>query len=119
MVADIIGAGDRWIPEEEYKLIEASVPILCVDVLLLSTSTPPMIGLIQRDTYNGGRGWCLVGGAVLRDEPLAAAVERHVQATLGSEIFLQPSTLQLPRLSNTSRTLNSASFTIHANMSLP
>jgi len=54
-----------------------------------------MIGLIQRGTYKAGRGWCLVGGAVLRDEPLVAAVRRHVQATLGSGMVLQPSTLQL------------------------
>lgn len=92
---DIVGAGDRWIPNEEYEHIQARVPILCVDVLLLSTSTPPLIGLIQRDTYDAGRGWCLIGGAVLRDEPLTAAAQRHVQATLGSGLVLQPSTLQL------------------------
>jgi ADP-ribose pyrophosphatase YjhB (NUDIX family) len=95
MGADIVGAGDRWIPEDEYERILTRVPILCVDVLLLSTSTPPLIGLIQRDTCNAGRGWCLIGGAVLRDEPLTAAAKRHVQATLGSEMILQPSTLQL------------------------
>jgi ADP-ribose pyrophosphatase YjhB (NUDIX family) len=92
---DVVGAGDRWIPDEEYALIQARVPILCVDLLLLSTSTPPRIGLVHRVTHDGGQGWCLVGGAVLRDEPLTAAAKRHLQATLGGEIVLQPSTLQL------------------------
>lgn len=95
MAADIIGAGDRWIPKAEYERIQARVPILCVDVLLLSINTPPLIGLIWRDTYDGKRGWCLIGGAVLRDEPLAAAAKRHVQAALGSGIIFQPSSLQL------------------------
>jgi ADP-ribose pyrophosphatase YjhB (NUDIX family) len=92
---DIVGAGDRWIPNEEYAHIRARVPILCVDVLLLSISTPPRIGLVHRDTYDGERGWCLVGGAVLRDESLTAAAKRHVQATLGGGMSLQTSTLQL------------------------
>jgi ADP-ribose pyrophosphatase YjhB (NUDIX family) len=95
MIADSMGASDRWIPEQEYKRIKSRVPILCVDVLLLSIDTPPMIGLIQRDTYDAGRGWCLVGGAVLRDEPLAVAVKRHVEASLGGGTVLRPSTLQL------------------------
>jgi hypothetical protein len=36
-----------------------------------------------------------MGGAVLRDEPLTAAAARPLRATLGGEMRLQPSTLQL------------------------
>ncbi|BCB75532.1 NUDIX hydrolase family protein [Phytohabitans flavus] len=84
-MTDIIGAGDRWIPADEYERILARVPISCVDLLPLSTDATPRVGLILRETP-GGRGWCLVGGAVLRDEPLAAAVARHLAATLGTQM---------------------------------
>jgi len=96
MVAnDPIGAGRRWIPESEYEYIRANVPIACVDFIPLSHDWPPMIGLIRRETYRGGQGWCLVGGAVLRDEPLLAAVERHVNATLGDDVHVDTATLHL------------------------
>ena len=95
VINDPVGAGDRWIPEAEYELIRARVPILCVDFIPLSLDQPPMIGLIRRETYDDRQGWCLVGGAVLRDEPLLTAVERHLHATLGDEIQLDSGTLRL------------------------
>jgi ADP-ribose pyrophosphatase YjhB (NUDIX family) len=96
MSEDRIGSGDRWIPEDEYLAIARRVPILCVDVLPVRTKPDPAIGLIFRETYDdGGRGWCLVGGAVLHNEPLRDAVQRHVSTTLGEEVFLQESTLVL------------------------
>jgi ADP-ribose pyrophosphatase YjhB (NUDIX family) len=91
---DVIGAGARWIPEPEYRRILERVPILCVDVLLLDATATGRIGLISRATPDG-YGWCLVGGAALRDEPLAHAVERHVAATLGPEVRIIPDTLVL------------------------
>jgi ADP-ribose pyrophosphatase YjhB (NUDIX family) len=92
---DIIGAGNRWIPEEKYEFIKASVPIVCVDVLLSPHDDPKRIGLIRRATYNDGFGWCLIGGAVLRNEPLFDAVDRHVQATLGGNMRVVRSTMRL------------------------
>ena len=92
---DIIGAGSRWIPEEKYEFIRASVPIVCVDVLLSPHGDPKRIGLIRRATYNGGFGWCLIGGAVLRNEPLFDAVNRHVQATLVGKMTIVRSTMHL------------------------
>ncbi|BCB90652.1 DUF4916 domain-containing protein [Phytohabitans suffuscus] len=84
-MTDIVGAGDRWIPAEEYARILARVPIACVDLLPLSAGPRPRVGLIHRDTP-AGPGWCLVGGAVLRNETLAAAVGRHLVATLGAGV---------------------------------
>ena len=92
---DLIAAGDRWIPQAEYDLILARVPIVCVDLIPLSGDQPPKIGLIERETYEGGRGWCLVGGAVLRNEPLTEAVGRHLHATLGDDVAVDPETLHL------------------------
>ena len=74
-----------WIPAAEYDLIQAKVPILCVDLLPLDRCTRK-VGLIRRETYDGGEGWCMIGGAVRRKECLAAALKRHVLSTLGKQV---------------------------------
>lgn len=91
---DHTNAGDRWIPEAEYQFICSMVPIVCVDILPLIGDTG-LFGLIERNTYNGGIGLTLVGGAVLLDEPLPEAVTRHVQATLGENSILLSESLHL------------------------
>jgi ADP-ribose pyrophosphatase YjhB (NUDIX family) len=94
MDQDVTRSGDRWIPEDEYRAITSRVPILCVDVMPVTQVPSPAIGLILRETYAGGRGWCLVGGAVLHNEPLSEAIHRHVSSTLGGEASVRSSTLQ-------------------------
>ncbi len=71
------------------------MPILCVDTLLSPKSDPRQVALVRRTTYQGDEGWCLVGGRVLRNEHLPAAVERHVAATLGPAVRVDRSTLEL------------------------
>ncbi len=87
-------ADDRWISDADYAFICSNVPILCVDLLPVLAGTN-RFGLIERDTYDGGRGLNLVGGRVLLDEPLTAAVERHVRATLGPAAELRLDSLSL------------------------
>jgi ADP-ribose pyrophosphatase YjhB (NUDIX family) len=95
MEHDVVGAGERLLPAEDYELIMASVPILCVDVLLSPSGNPRRVALVRRATYADGEGWCLIGGRVLRNEHLLAAVERHVAATLGPVVRVDRSTLEL------------------------
>lgn len=95
MSRDVVMAGSRWIPENEYAFIRSRVPIVCVDILLRRQDNPLEIGLIHRETYAGRLGWCLVGGSVLRDEPLFAALKRHVLATLGDNIQIDRKTVEL------------------------
>ena len=92
---DTVGAGERWIPEELYKEIASRVPILCVDLLPLRVGNRLEVGLIRRQTPNGGEGLCLVGGAVLRNESIDDAVHRHVKFTLGEGFRVVPHTLSL------------------------
>jgi ADP-ribose pyrophosphatase YjhB (NUDIX family) len=92
---DVVRAGDQWIPEVDYELIRAAMPIVCVDVLLSPNGDPRQVALIRRATYNGEVAWCLIGGRVLRNEPPSAAVERHVAATLGTSVQVDRSTLEL------------------------
>jgi ADP-ribose pyrophosphatase YjhB (NUDIX family) len=92
---DIVGAGDRWIPDEEYRMIRDRVPIVCVDLLPMTNESTPRVGLISRQTYNHRQGWCLIGGAVLIDESLDNAVARHLKATLGISMSIVPGTLRM------------------------
>jgi ADP-ribose pyrophosphatase YjhB (NUDIX family) len=91
---DLIGARDQWLPQEQYDFIVAHVPILCVDLIPLSDDEQPRIGLIERATPDDGTGWCLVGGRVIHDEPLEAAVGRHLRVTLGDDIHVDLATLR-------------------------
>jgi ADP-ribose pyrophosphatase YjhB (NUDIX family) len=93
MEQDVVGAGDQWMPDEDYEFIQARVPILCVDVLLSPNDDPRRVGLIRRAAPDGD-AWCLIGGRVLRNERLAAAVERHVAVTLGAGVHVDRSTLE-------------------------
>lgn len=89
---DVAGAGDRWIPEPQYQEICSLVPIVCVDLLPLLPDGASF-GLIERDTYDGGRGLNLVGGSVLLDETLVEACQRHVRTTLGPDACLMLDTV--------------------------
>jgi ADP-ribose pyrophosphatase YjhB (NUDIX family) len=75
-----------WIPQAEYDLIQKRVPILCVDLLPLDRGTHQGVGLIRRETYDGNEGWCMIGGAVKRNEGLLSALGRHVRSTLGDRV---------------------------------
>lgn len=81
-----------WLSAEDYELIQNSIPIACVDIAPLRPDKQggiEAIGLIFRDTPHQGRRWCLVGGRVLRNETLAAAVSRQLRQTLGDGIRFQ------------------------------
>jgi ADP-ribose pyrophosphatase YjhB (NUDIX family) len=93
MEQDIVGAGDQWLSDEEYKFVQDHVPIVCVDVLLSPVGDPRRVALIRRAAPEGD-AWCLIGGRVLRNEPLADAVDRHVAVTLGPGVRVNRSTLQ-------------------------
>lgn len=78
-----------WLSDDDYRRVQRSVPIACVDIAPLRLSTGgaiESIGLILRDTPHQGRRWCLVGGRILRDESLVAAAGRHLRQTLGDGV---------------------------------
>jgi ADP-ribose pyrophosphatase YjhB (NUDIX family) len=93
MEQDIVGAGEQWMSEKEYKFIQDHVPILCVDVLLSPVGDPRQVALIRRAAPEGN-AWCLIGGRVLRNEHLPDAVDRHVTVTLGPGVRVDRSTLE-------------------------
>lgn len=95
MVESHMGTGKGYLSDDEWRLITASVPISCVDILparIDHWGRISAIGLIRRDSP-WGEVWCHVGGRVLLDETLTEAASRHFLQTLsGAEAdFLEGS----------------------------
>jgi ADP-ribose pyrophosphatase YjhB (NUDIX family) len=85
-----------WLSAADWKLIQTSIPVVCVDVLPVRFSPSPQedpraVGLILRKTTQG-RKWCLIGGRLLYGELLSEAIRRQVREALGRrvEIYIRP-----------------------------
>ena len=80
-----------WLSAEDWRKVQASVPIACVDVLPVRPAKGTdaaarrfdSVGLILRDTPHQGRRWCLIGGRMFRNESFPQAVSRQLRETLG------------------------------------
>ena len=68
------------IPEADYELIKAQVPILCVDVVLRRNQ---QYLLVQRAEEPLKGEWWVVGGRVERGECILAAAQRKVYEEVG------------------------------------
>lgn len=74
-----------FLPADTYRLIEESMPIACVDfVLVRERNGHRELGLILRDSPHG-RVWCHLGGRIQRGETIAGAIRRHSRETIGIE----------------------------------
>jgi ADP-ribose pyrophosphatase YjhB (NUDIX family) len=79
-----------WLSDAHWKLIQKSVPIVCVDLLPIRVSrrapySVEAVGLILRDTPHQGQRWCLIGGRMLYRESVQDAISRQITETLGSQ----------------------------------
>jgi ADP-ribose pyrophosphatase YjhB (NUDIX family) len=80
-----------WLSDEAYRQARETVPIACVDVLpWRDTPAGRKIGLITRMGERGQPALSLVGGRVLRNETLEAALARHLSETLGTGVSWDP-----------------------------
>ncbi|CAL4860786.1 DUF4916 domain-containing protein [Microbacterium sp. MM2322] len=71
-----------FLPDDTYALIEASVPLLCVDfVPVRAGDAGRQVGLILRHSPFGDV-WCHLGGRVQRGETIVQALRRHAEDTL-------------------------------------
>ncbi len=82
------GTQRGWLPLSRWKLVQQSVPIVCVDLMPIRICSNggdeiEEVGLIFRDTPHQGRRWCLVGGRLLYGESVHQAICRQVRETLG------------------------------------
>lgn len=78
-----------FLPDDLYAEIERSMPIACVDFVLVSPDAEDdRVGLILRDSPFG-RVWCHLGGRIRRGETLADALRRHSLETAGVDLLLE------------------------------
>ena len=79
-----------WLSRADWRFIQGSIPVTCVDVLparfsLGSRHVLREVGLVLRETPHG-RKWCLIGGRLMYREPLCEAVRRQMTEALGRQI---------------------------------
>jgi len=72
-----------FLPADTYRLIEQSMPIACVDfVIVRERDGCRELGLIRRHSPFG-EVWCHLGGRIQRGETIADAIRRHSSETIG------------------------------------
>ncbi len=76
-----------WLSDQAWQAVQQKLPICCVDVLLTKRARSGIsaVGLIHRHTPHQGCRWCLIGGRLLLNESLKAAIARQVRETLGAQ----------------------------------
>lgn len=79
-----------YLPADVYRLVEESMPVACVDfVLVRQHEGRREAGLILRDSPHG-RVWCHLGGRIQRGETISGALRRHARETVGIDLTLPP-----------------------------
>jgi ADP-ribose pyrophosphatase YjhB (NUDIX family) len=83
------------LPQKTWELVQASVPVACVDVLPLRRASreSAQLGLILRATPDAGNSWCLIGGRMPRDSGVVAGAIAELADALGDGIAYEPFTL--------------------------
>ena len=80
-----------WIPDKEWKNIQKTIPIICVDIIPIRNLKKNLkkidfeVGLILRRSPVIKK-WCFVGGRVLRGEIITDAIRRQLNETLGPNL---------------------------------
>lgn len=77
-----------FIPGDLYATIEASIPIVCTDFILVRREggAVTQVGLIERESPYG-RVWCHLGGRVRLGETIKQAIRRHLDdAVVGARV---------------------------------
>jgi ADP-ribose pyrophosphatase YjhB (NUDIX family) len=77
-----------FLEAEVWENIQQQVPIVCVDVVVMSNGAT-RYGLISRETADEGRKLCLTGGRIYRNETVAEAISRQLLTTLGGAISFE------------------------------
>ena len=82
----------KWIPDELFQIIQKSVPIACVDLIILRKGRKGHIEtlLIKRKIYPEIGKWCLIGGRILYGERAQDALKRQAKRELGVSVKIIP-----------------------------
>ncbi len=78
---------EKLIPPELFKLIEKSIPMPCVDLVILKgLADNPQVLLIKRSIEPNKGMSCIPGGRVLIGETLEDSIDRHAFRELGVKV---------------------------------
>ncbi|NDB21223.1 MAG: DUF4916 domain-containing protein [Proteobacteria bacterium] len=98
----------HWIPDDLWRSIQRSIPIVCVDAIPVRLTTKPdrsqtvtSVGLIRRavpapfgepdgSSLTGRSGWGIVGGRMRHGATFAEELARQVRETLGPAAVVTP-----------------------------
>jgi ADP-ribose pyrophosphatase YjhB (NUDIX family) len=78
----------NWLSQQNWNLVQRSVPIPCVDVLPFRKTAAGKIeiGLIWRDTPHQGERWCFIGGRVAKNYSQDEALRFQLADALGPAV---------------------------------
>lgn len=88
----VVIPSSKWIPEDLFNTIQKTMPIVCVDLLILKKNKNNEIEtlLIKRKIYPEIGKWCLLGGRIIKGELTKKAIKRQAKEELGVSIKIIP-----------------------------
>ena len=78
----------KWIPDKLFQTIQESMPIACVDLIILRKNKENMVEtlLIKRSIYPEIGKWCLIGGRIIKGERISDTINRQAERELGISV---------------------------------
>jgi len=78
-----------FLPKETFDLIQRSIPVVCVDLVVLRNDYSEVL-LVRRKIEPEAGKWCLIGGRMLLGEKLPTTIKRQSQRELGVNVSVVP-----------------------------
>ncbi|MBU2264631.1 DUF4916 domain-containing protein [Patescibacteria group bacterium] len=78
-----------FLPKKTFDLIQKSIPVVCVDLVILRNHHSELLLIKRRIEPETGK-WCLIGGRVLMGERLSMAISRQTRRELGVKVSILP-----------------------------
>lgn len=79
----------QFLPKETFDLIQKSIPIVCIDLVVLRNNRSEVL-LVKRKIEPEAGKWCLIGGRMLLGEKLPMTIKRQSQRELGVNVSIIP-----------------------------
>lgn len=78
----------KWIPDKLFQIIQRSIPIACVDLIIIRKNNNDIIEtlLIKRKIYPEIGKWCLIGGRIIKGERVSDTIRRQAKIELGVSV---------------------------------
>jgi ADP-ribose pyrophosphatase YjhB (NUDIX family) len=88
---DTVVPKSKWIPEELFKTIQQTIPVACVDLIILRRNEGVVeILLVKRKIYPEIGKWCMIGGRIIKGESSNDAIQRQAKNEIGVSVDILP-----------------------------